>query len=86
MNLGRGPKRKGRGKVVGKVVSHESKTWFKEDRNGGKLWGKLYSINLGRGSQRKESGESTSTDWLSSTYVGQKWKTMKNAVHTSVTN
>ena len=66
MNLGCGSKRKGRGKVVGKVVSHESKTWFKEDRNGGKL----YSINLGRGSQRKGSGESTSTDWLSSTNVG----------------
>ena len=82
MNLGRGSKRKGRGKVVGKVVSHESKTWFKEDRNGGKL----YSINLGRGSQRKGSGESTSTDWLSSTYIGQKGKTMTNAVHTSITN
>ena len=62
MNLGCGSKRKGRGKVVGKVVSHESKMWFKEDRNGGKLWGKLYSINLGRGSQRKGSGESTSTN------------------------
>ena len=62
MNLGRGSK----GKVVGKVVSHESKMWFKEDRNGGKL----YSINLGCGSQRKGSGESTSTEWLSSTYVG----------------
>ena len=36
MNLGHGSKRKGRGKVVGKVVSHESKTWFKEERNGGK--------------------------------------------------
>ena len=36
MNLGRGSKKKGRGKVVGKVVSHESKTWFKEERNGGK--------------------------------------------------
>ena len=36
MNLGRGSKRKGGEKVVGKVVSHESKTWFKEDRNGGK--------------------------------------------------
>ena len=36
MNLGRGSKSKGRGKVVGKVVSHESKTWFKEDKNGGK--------------------------------------------------
>ena len=36
MNLGCGSKRKGRGKVVGKVVSHESKTWFKEERNGGK--------------------------------------------------
>ena len=34
MNLGRGSKRKGRGKVVGKVVSHESKTLFKEERNG----------------------------------------------------
>ena len=34
MNLGRGSKRKGRGKVVGNVVSHESKTWFKEDMNG----------------------------------------------------
>ena len=70
------------GKVVGKVVSHESKTWFKEDRNGGKL----YSINLGRGSQRKGSGESTRTDWLSNTYVGRKGKTMTNAVRTSVTN
>ena len=78
MNLGRGSKRKGRGKVV----SHESKTWFKEDRNGGKL----YSINLGCGSQRKGSGESTSTDWLSGTYFGRKGKTMTNAVHTSVTN
>ena len=86
MNLGRGSKRKGRGKVVGKVVSHESKTWFKEDRNGGKLWGNLYCINLGHGSQRKGSGESTSTDWLSSTYVGRKGKTMTNAVRTSVTN
>ena len=55
MNPGRRSKRKGRGKVV----SHVSKTWFKEDRNGGKLWGKLYSINLGRGSQKKGSGEST---------------------------
>ena len=82
MNLGRGSKRKGRGKVV----SHESKTWFKEDRNGGKQWGMLYSINLGRGSQRKGSGESTSTDWLSSTYAGRKGKTMTNAVRTSVTN
>ena len=42
MNLGRGSKRKGRGKVVGKVVSRESKT---------------YSINLGRGSKRKGRGE-----------------------------
>ena len=67
---------------MGKVVLHESKTWFKEDRNGGKL----YSINLGRGSQRKGSGESTSTDWLSITYVGRKGKTMTNAVRTSVTN
>ena len=41
MNLGRGSKRKGRGKVVGKVVSHESKTWFKEERNGGKVVGKV---------------------------------------------
>ena len=56
------PRGKEWGKVVGKVVSHESKTWFKEDRNGGKLWGKFYSINLRRGSQRKGSGESTSTD------------------------
>ena len=78
MNLGRGSKRKG----SRKVVSHESKTWFKEERNGGKL----YSINLGRGSQRKGSGESTSIDWLSSTYVGRKGKTMTNAVCTSVTN
>ena len=53
MNLGRGSERKGRGKVVGKVVSHESKTWFKEDRNGGKL----YSINLGCGSKRKGRGK-----------------------------
>ena len=82
MNLGRVSKRKGRGKVVGKVVSHESKTRFKEDRNGGKL----YSIKLGRGSQRKGSGEITSTDWLSSTYIGRKGKTMTNAVRTSVTN
>ena len=35
-NLGRGSKKKGRGEVVGKVVSHESKMWFKEERNGGK--------------------------------------------------
>ena len=74
MNLGRGSKRKGRGKVVGKVVSHESKTCFKEERNGGKLWGKSYSINLGRGSKRKGRGESTSTDWLSRTYIGRKGK------------
>ena len=53
MNLGRGSKRKGRGKVVGKVVSHESKTWFKEESNGGKL----YSINLGHGSKRKGRGK-----------------------------
>ena len=39
---------------MGKVVSHESKTWFKEERNGGKL----YSMNLGRGSKRKGRGES----------------------------
>ena len=43
------------GKVVGKVVSRESKTWFKEERNGGKL----YSINLGCGSKRKGRGESS---------------------------
>ena len=53
MNLGRGSKSKGRGKVVGKVVSHESKTWFKEERNGGKL----YSMNQGRGSKRKGRGK-----------------------------
>ena len=53
MNLGRGSKRKGRGKVV----SHESKTWFKEERNGGKYWGKLYSINLGCGSKREGRGK-----------------------------
>ena len=53
MNLGRGSKRKGRGKVV----SHESKMWFKEERNVGKLWGKLYSMNLGRGSKRKGRGK-----------------------------
>ena len=35
MNIVSGSKRKGKGKVVGKVVSHESKTWFKEERNGG---------------------------------------------------
>ena len=64
MNLGRGSKRKGRGKVVGKVVYHESRMWFKEERK----------------------GESTSTDWLSSTYVGRKGKTMTNAVCTSVMN
>ena len=46
---------------MGKVVSHKSRTWFKEDMNGGKLWGKLYSINLGRGSKRKGRGESTSS-------------------------
>ena len=57
MNLGRGSKRKGRGKVVGKVVSHESKMWFNEERNGVKLWGKLYSTNLGRGSKRKGRGK-----------------------------
>ena len=45
------------GKVVAKVVSHESRTWFKEERNGGKL----YRINLGRGSKRKGRGESTSS-------------------------
>ena len=38
---------------MGKVVYHESRTWFKEERNGGKLWEKLYSMNLGRGSKRK---------------------------------
>ena len=29
-------KKERKGNVVGKVVSHESKTWFKEERNGGK--------------------------------------------------
>ena len=28
---------------MGKVVSHESKTWFKEERNGGKVVGKVVS-------------------------------------------
>ena len=36
MNLGRGSKRKGMGEVVGKVVSHKSRTWFKEESKGGK--------------------------------------------------
>ena len=42
---------------MGKVVYHDSRTWFKEERNGGKL----YRINLGRGSKRKGRGESTSS-------------------------
>ena len=52
----------------------------------GKEWGKVVSHNLGRGSKRKGRGESTSTDWLSSTYVGRKGKTITNAVRTSITN
>ena len=38
-------------------MEHESRTWFKEERNGGEL----YRINLGRGSKRKGRGESTSS-------------------------
>ena len=37
INLGRGSKRKEWGKVVGKVVSHKSRTWFKEERKGAKV-------------------------------------------------
>ena len=44
-----------------------------------------WSMNLGRGSMRK-GGRESSIDWLSSTYVGRKGKTMTNAVRTSVTN
>ena len=44
---------------MGKVVSHESRMWFKKERKGGKLWGKLYSMNLRHGSKRKGRGESS---------------------------
>ena len=36
--------------------------------------------------KEERKGESTSIDWLSSTNVGRKGKTMTNAVRTSVTN
>ena len=38
-----------------RCIGHECRTWTKEERKGGKL----YSMNLGRGTKRKGMGESS---------------------------